>query len=292
MRTSILLVLFFCCVSAKSYGEDSFPFLAEITADRVILRAGQSENFENLGLFNKGQEVVAVDKNYSWYKVKLPEDVKCFVSNEYIEIGPGDIGTVQADRLNIRAGPDINFTILGQLNKGDRVQVREKQEKWFQIVPVEQSFGWIHEEYIVFKSKDVPPPRVVQEPIRNIYLKKKLEEQASQEGLQDSQAPIESSEPEGVPADIPPDQEETPDLPAVGSVFTAVGMLDPLASPVAGIDYQLNVNETTVYYLEAYKGILDTFSRNKVKVEGKLKEGDGAQQEHPVLIVSKISLVM
>jgi len=86
--------------------QEFFPFLAEVTGDRVNVRSGQSANFERLCQIDKGEEIVVEGKEFSWYKVRLPSSAKSFVSKKYVQFLGQNAGGVIADRVNIRAGAD------------------------------------------------------------------------------------------------------------------------------------------------------------------------------------------
>src|SRR3989338_1380173 len=63
--------------------QESFPFLAEAINERVNVRAGQSQNFEKLCQLEKGEEVIVVGKDFSWYKIQLPSRTHVYVSDKY-----------------------------------------------------------------------------------------------------------------------------------------------------------------------------------------------------------------
>ena len=106
----IFFTLLFCCVSFKSYGaNETFPFVAEITENNVSVRAGQSINFEKICTLKKGDEVLVTDKQYSWYKIKLPQEAKSFVSEKYVVMKNDHEAEIVGDRVNVRAGAGIHL---------------------------------------------------------------------------------------------------------------------------------------------------------------------------------------
>ncbi|MBZ0166892.1 MAG: SH3 domain-containing protein, partial [Candidatus Omnitrophica bacterium] len=135
--------------------QDVYPFLGKINVKSVHLRAGQSKNFESLGQVREGDAVVVIEKDYSWYKVRLPKDAKSYITNDYVTMISSRVGEVTADRVNVRAGAGINHTVLGQVNEGDRVLITESKEEWLRIHPVPSTYGWIKEDFVDFVSADV-----------------------------------------------------------------------------------------------------------------------------------------
>jgi SH3-like domain-containing protein len=135
--------------------QEFFPFLAEVTGDQVNVRSGQSANFERLCQLKKGDEVVVLEKGYSWYKIQMPPTAKSFVSKKYVQyLGP-NAGGVTAERVNIRAGAGIHYTVLGQLAKGEQIYIEEELDEWYRIAPVAESYGWVTEKFLSFKSSNV-----------------------------------------------------------------------------------------------------------------------------------------
>ncbi|MCA9408008.1 MAG: SH3 domain-containing protein, partial [Candidatus Omnitrophica bacterium] len=153
--------------------EDLFPFVGQISSNSVNIRAGLNKNFEQLCQLSQGEEVLVVEKSYGWYKIKLPLVAKSYISNEFVLTNNNIDGEVVSERVNVRAGPGINHTVLGQINSGYRIQILEVIGDWYRIKPIDESFGWVSEELVSFKSRDIEsfqwkhlvqdvPPRPVQ----------------------------------------------------------------------------------------------------------------------------------
>ncbi|MFA5087453.1 MAG: SH3 domain-containing protein [Candidatus Omnitrophota bacterium] len=274
MKTRILTLSFFfllwCCVL---HGQEQFPFLGEITAKKVNVRAGQNENFEKINTLPAGEEVVVVDKSYSWYKIKLPLGSDAYVHSSYIKLLSNDIGEVRGNRVNIRAGAGPNFSVLGQLRKGTKLRLEGKEQEWFKIEPLEGIYGWVSDQFVSFKNKEIPAARVVSAPIKNIYRLKKIAE------TQDQGA--------GGP-------ESGPESPAAALEIKPVvvsGILVPAEEHLSfqGIYHKLIVNEQSVYYLLGPKNVMDRFAQSKVNIEGRIRTTSAAVSPSPVIIISKIT---
>src|SRR3989338_30320 len=135
--------------------QESFPFLAEAINERVNVRAGQSQNFEKLCQLEKGEEVIVVGKDFSWYKVQLPSRTHVYVSDKYVRLAGSMEGEITGDRVNVRSSAKAESTILGQIEKGARIRVIEKLQGWYKIAPPAQVFGWVAEGLVTFKSRDI-----------------------------------------------------------------------------------------------------------------------------------------
>ena len=59
-------------------------------------------------------------------------------------------GTVLASRLNVRSGPGVTYSALGDLKQGDRVEVIGRQGSWLQIVYSASAggTGWVRSAYV------------------------------------------------------------------------------------------------------------------------------------------------
>ena len=60
------------------------------------------------------------------------------------------IGIVLASRLNVRSGPGVTYSALGDLKQGDRVEVIGRQGSWLQIVysASASGTGWVRSAYV------------------------------------------------------------------------------------------------------------------------------------------------
>ncbi len=242
--------------------EDSFPFLARVISDKVNVRAGQSENFEKLDVLNKEDEVIVVGKDYSWYKVRLPKTAKSFITDKYADV-KGDWGEVTAERVNVRAGADVNRTALAQLDKGTHVRILEKLEGWYRIEPVEESYGWISDELLAFKSNVIPSKVVaVPNPAEAVEVESQI---------------IQST---ALSAAIPE------------KIITLKGVLKAPVSQSIVLEYQLLTDDNSVYILQGMEHVLKEFLHSTVQVEGRMNEEGQGQNSRPVIRVSKIQLVL
>ena len=257
-----------CCLClVANAGQPQPPFLAVINKDNVNLRAGPNENFERIYRLKKDEEVVVIDKNYGWYKIKLPITAKSYIINKYIALESDSIGKITADRVNVRAGAGVNFTSLGQLKMGEKVQIVEKLEGWYKIVPINESYGWILNEFVSFKSKDI-----------SAYISKEkiLREKAASTATLGAAPPTASFR-----------------QPSELKVISLVGSIKPEATlNLENIHYKLVVEGQPAYYIEGMDGMLGNFVDCKVKMEGTLKKSFKEQQSYPVVVASKIQLVL
>ncbi|MCC6758741.1 MAG: SH3 domain-containing protein [Candidatus Omnitrophica bacterium] len=259
LKKFFLILSLLCFGSHIADAQEAFPFVAKVKAKSANVRAGQNANFESLGQVQEGAEVVVVGASFDWRKIKLPADAKAYVNAGFVkDLGDG-VGEVTGNRLNIRAGALVNAAIIGQLKKGDLIRLVEKKNDWYRIEPPDQSFGWVLNEFLEKTSQDIPSPRVVQAPIKNIYVKKRLEA--------------------GKADELPP------------GVVRISGTVEDLANNMVSSNIRHYVqSDGTVYALQGYRHVIDSFLHQKVKIEGRIKPD--VKSDKPVLLVTKISLVL
>ena len=63
-------------------------------------------------------------------------------------------GEITADSVNIRAGANLNYEILGKLNEGDKISILNSAFGWYEIELQDLCLGWIHKDYVL--TEDTP----------------------------------------------------------------------------------------------------------------------------------------
>lgn len=122
--------------------------MGTVTASRLNIRYGAGTNYEIVGKFTKGHRVEILQVAGSWGRT-----VKGWISLKYVEMDSAPtveppkyttgMGTVTANRLNIRYGAGTNYEIIGNFTKGHRVEILQVAGSWGRTVS-----GWVHMQYI------------------------------------------------------------------------------------------------------------------------------------------------
>lgn len=207
-----------------------------------------------------------VGRNYKWYEIQLPFHARNFISDKYVTLLSGMEGEINAEGVNVRAATSIQATILGQLEKGARVRVLEKQEGWYRIEPPYSIHGWVADQFLAFKSHDVKP-----------------------------------EEKEDVPLPPQPSLEEKgEDMKPFGTVLAdkkfvlVTGYLRPCrdSDETVAAPYELVVDNQPAYYVQGLKQILDEFVYATVTIEGTIPTDIPERSLNPVIVVSKIQRVL
>lgn len=133
-------------------------------ADRVNLRAGPSDQAEVVAQVSKGQTLAAQGGlENEWVSVIPPANVSLWVYGDLVKDG-----IVAASKAQVRAGPGISYRIVGALQKGQKLTVRETKEDWLKIAPPPGCALWISRKFIepvgADKEADKQPLKTTPEP--------------------------------------------------------------------------------------------------------------------------------
>jgi hypothetical protein len=149
----ILILLITAAVTAQAQTNDVWK--VRVTGDRVSLRAKPDINSDLLDRAMRGEEMVYFEKTNGWLAVQAPESLDFWVAGEYVQNG-----VIQPEKLNIRSGPSLNYSVVAVLNKGDTVSLRGEFNDWLKIAPPRGSRVWISEEFVELIEPPKPEPMI------------------------------------------------------------------------------------------------------------------------------------
>lgn len=146
---------------------------AEIAANDVYVRSGDSLNHYTIIKLNAGDRVSIVGERGDWYEILPPPGAYSLVSGDYVDTADGKSGVVNGSNVRVRAGSTLNdnkYTVQTLLNKGDSVEILGRNPDGFlRIKPPSGATLWISKQFVRF-SGSIPPtsPGVVAvEPARS-----------------------------------------------------------------------------------------------------------------------------
>lgn len=155
-KTINLLVIFFFVLSyyclinsncAKAQEKKSYPYIGIVTCEKLRVLPRKGTNYREITTLSQNDLVTVLDKNGDWLLIKPPENINCWISSDYILEGIV-IGTA----LNVRQGPGINFPVLTQVNKNDKVNVIDEKNNWKKISPPESLKAWVSANFVDYFS--------------------------------------------------------------------------------------------------------------------------------------------
>lgn len=153
-----LIVLVVCLVaSIAAFGATSVNFNGQINATDINLRVDATVGSAVICVLAKGELVQVVSEAHDWYKIRLPKEAPSYVREDLVEcFNPDPVTTpgkclsakVIKDRINIRLGPSESTWILGKADKQTVVNILTKENGWYKIQPIYQSYGWVNKKFV------------------------------------------------------------------------------------------------------------------------------------------------
>ena len=143
----ILSLIFLLQGSLGAAGQqDSFVnFYARVKRQDINVRARASTSSEVMYQLKKGEDILIIAETEGWFKVTPKNGFFGWVRGDML-----DNGVVVKEKINVRAGPTTNSSVLGSLKEGTPVMVSGKQDEWVKI-EMPRGFGyWVASNLVQF----------------------------------------------------------------------------------------------------------------------------------------------
>jgi uncharacterized protein YraI len=125
--------------------------MVRVTGERVNLRARPNPQAEVVGQVAEGEFLIVKTFKNDWVEVLAPDKVDLWIHKEFVVDD-----TVIASTLNVRAGAGINYSVVGSLAKGDKVQVRGQFGDFLRIAPPSACSLWVSSSLVQEYRPDQP----------------------------------------------------------------------------------------------------------------------------------------
>ena len=160
--------------------------------ERVNVRTRPSIASEVIQQLDTGATVTILDRinlndpqpgePREWFRIVIPETTELWISSEYIDTATK---AVKASRLNVRAGPGQNFSVVGRIERGTVVEPIRASAGWTAIKPLAATVAYVATEFINESSTananqliepaqtpetTTPPPIVASNEIPNVII--------------------------------------------------------------------------------------------------------------------------
>ena len=139
--------------------------LGKIAGTRVNVRARPTINSEVVTQLNSGDPVTVVDEvklespgkdePAEWSKIIYPtKETMVWVHSDYVT----NEGVVTAAKfLNVRSGPGENFSKVGELHTGDKIQIVDRADQWIAMAPNKECFAYVASSLLeIYQTKTLP----------------------------------------------------------------------------------------------------------------------------------------
>ena len=149
------------------------PGAAMVTQDHVNVRARADVDSEVVAHLKKSDPVTVVEQVTTrkpgpgepsrWAKIVWPSDVAVWVYGDFLDRSASQ---VKALKLNLRAGPGENYSVVGTLEKGAPIKKLDSKGDWWKIEAPEGCHAFIAASLLESKpmvepvvvAKATPPP--------------------------------------------------------------------------------------------------------------------------------------
>jgi uncharacterized protein YgiM (DUF1202 family) len=232
---------------------------ALVTHDRVNVRAQAALTGEVITQLRRGEHVTILEEiavpqpkegePAKWCRIALPSNTPVWVHSEFID---PSTKKVTASRLNVRAGPGDNFSVVARLDRGATVKEIRTVNKWIEIEPPPGAQAFVAANFLTRQPAQRPaeiaavaPTTPVRAPV----------EPAAPEPEPAEPAPPIASEPmadaAAIPAPEPVIVQPEPELEPVRRVVTREGIVRRDFSVQTPTYYALESPDTkrTINYL-------------------------------------------
>jgi uncharacterized protein YgiM (DUF1202 family) len=143
------------------------PGPATVNAENVNYRGQAGLKGEAIGHLKKGDSVTvlaqinldkhAADEPAQWAKITLPAGTKVWVNAKFID---ATNKVVAVKKLNLRAGPGENYSVLGVLERGASITETSAKGDWTQIETPTNAFAFVSASYLKQEAAVEPVPVV------------------------------------------------------------------------------------------------------------------------------------
>jgi len=210
------------------------PGPAQVSASELVVRGQAGLKGEEVGRLGKGDTVNVLEQinlehhtsgePSQWAKISYPKNGHVWVMAKYV-----NNGTVSTKKLNLRAGPGENYSVVGVIDQGASVNQVETKGAWMKIDPPANAYAFVAAKFLTQEA--VPPTAVAVNP-------ETPEATPTPTPVQPQQQIIPTPPPQPVPPPAPPQ-------PTV-RIVQHEGVVGPVGSVIAPTAYKLYDPDTKV----------------------------------------------
>ncbi len=134
-----LIALF---TGALTLSSGAAELVARVKTDRVNLRAKPDTSSEVVAQANAEDRLSVVSSQDEWVEIVPPDSVDVWAHVDFVKDGLS-----AANKLNLRAGPGINYSVVGSIDRGQVVPVRGQFGEWLKVAPTHATL-WVSRPFV------------------------------------------------------------------------------------------------------------------------------------------------
>lgn len=150
MKTNVWCVLAAIALAGLSTIDSQAAQAATVKGDIINVRGKPTIFSEVVTQLKQGESVTILEEitiakpkagePQKWARIQMPANVPVWVNATYIDSANN---TVKARKLNLRAGPGENYSVVGLLVHGDTVKPIRSKEEWTEIESVTNAYAFV-----------------------------------------------------------------------------------------------------------------------------------------------------
>lgn len=206
-----------------------------------------------------------------WAKIALPSSTHVWVNKKFIDAASK---TVKVKKLNLRAGPGENYSVLGVIEHGAAINEITAKGNWIQIEPPQDAYAFVAAMYLKQEAAAVAAAAPVPAPTPEAV-------------------PAPTPMPEPQPVMTPPAPPAEPAVPPT-RVVSHEGVVRGVGSLVAPTSYELYdpATDINIDYLYTSSTNLDLSRYNNMRIIVTGEEAlDSRWKDTPIINIQSIQVI-
>ncbi|KPK33562.1 MAG: hypothetical protein AMS24_00795 [Chlamydiae bacterium SM23_39] len=124
---------------------NEYPFTGKVNANKVRIRTEPNLESAIIEELSKNELLLVENIKNDFYVIRPPQNSKLYISKNYVKDN-----IVIADNVNVRLKPSLESTIVGTINKNQKVEgsVSTVSNQWLEITPPETINFYISKDYV------------------------------------------------------------------------------------------------------------------------------------------------
>jgi uncharacterized protein YgiM (DUF1202 family) len=160
MKTTFGCLVTAWCAASVALASAQAADTATVKGDNVNVRGLPSLVGEVVTQVKSGETVVVLEEinlkkpkagePAKWFKIQMPTNTPVWVNSTFLDTN----NMVVPAKLNLRAGPGENYSVVGRVDKGQPLKPIRTVEGWTEIEGVASSYAYVAADLLNYKGKE------------------------------------------------------------------------------------------------------------------------------------------